>query len=446
MLKPFAILPALLLLLCACGGQSGAAIADPLRPASTGQERVASAAIPRGATIGPTGFATVLDAPPAPFVPAEPGRPAPPTPEQTAGHEQFARAGKFQNEVGQQVQALARRLRTAEKGNFVDLYYENEGEPKVVFRFLRDGPRTLAKYTRHPRFFAETARFTEEELRAAMDFMFETFREDRVIQGGGTGNKRNRAVIEISVTEPEFRALVVRKGVTIPEAVALEFVAKAPASTLNRPLPPRIAGLIRIFPRDDRPTGMLHSINSRAKVQLQDGCFKIAGGEHDGALVLFPLGARLFVDREGYLAFGEQEVPGYGRVGEELVFPGSIAEVTAETLVGPIREACGPGKVVKINGMRSDAADSAETTVAQNAEALRRFQSDYGLTADQARRVLERCKQQSGSGVCFLSPPPPPPPGGRTCPAGSKLSFGLCRTPGGYLRPIPHWIQEAIAG
>jgi len=398
------------------------------------------------AGIGAEGYATITDAPPAPFMPMEPGEPEPPTAQQLAGHAQFARAGRFQNEVMDEVQALADQLRTAEKGNFVDLYFDNQGDPRVVFRFLRDPQRTLARYSRHPRFFAEQARFSEEELRAAMNYMLETFREDRVIRGGGTGNRRNRAVVEIAVTEPEFRALVARKGVTIPEAVELEFAVSQPARAVNRPLAPRIARLVRIFPRDDRPAGPLHSINSYAKVVLSDGCFRIAGGPQDGALVVFPLGAQLFIDREGHLAFGDQEAPGYARVGEELVTLGSIGEVTASSIVAAIHEACGGGKVVKINGMRSAAAERAQNAVTQNASALRQFRESYGLPESTARQALERCKARSGSGVCMLTPPPPPPHGGPDCPRGTKPSFGLCRTPEGYIRPIPEWIQNLIAG
>jgi hypothetical protein len=398
---------------------------------------------PAGATIGPAGYATITDASPAAFSPVSPGAPPSLTSDQLAGHEQFRRAALFQNAVMNEVQALAERLRTAERGNFVDLYFENEGEPHVVFRFLRDAEATLASYSRNPRFRAATALYSNEALQAAADFMLATFREDRVIQSVGIGNKQNRAEVEISVSEPEFRALVARKGVRIPDAVELRFRASEPAAVANRPLPAEIARLVRIFPRSDRPLGALHSIDSHARVVLDDGCFRIAGGDHDGALVLFPLGAGLFVDRQNYLAYGDREAPGYARVGETVVFPGSIGEVTAPELVAPIRAACGAGKVVGITAMQSDAADRAQFAATQNAQALRQFRESYGLSESQARRVVERCKERS-SGTCLITPPPPPPPGGASCPAGTSASFGMCRTPEGYIRPIPAWIEEAI--
>lgn len=402
----------------------------------------AAASTPIGATIGRDGFATILDAPPAPFTPAAPRTPEPPTAKQIAGQEQFRRVAEFQNAIRDEVQTLADRLRVAEKGNFVDLYFENEGEPSVVFQFLRDGPATLRKYSSNPHFVAETVRFSNEQLLAAMDYMIETFRAERVIESGGIG-AGNAATIRINVPEQEFRALVARKGVTIPPEVRLEFPVERSADEINAPLAANIASLIRIFPRDDRPAGALHSINSRAKVVLRDGCFRISGGNDDGALVLFPIGARLFIDSAGYLAFGDRERPGYARVGETIVTPGTIGKVTAPELVGPIHSACGTAKVVKIHGMDSAAAERAQERVSTNADSLRQLKEMYGLSGARAQKAFEACKESFGFDTCVLSPPPPVARQ-EDCPAGTKLSFGLCRTPEGYIRPLPKWIADLI--
>lgn len=421
------------LLSTACTPRAGLP-ADPV--SSTPTPTRAAATAPQGGSVGPEGFATILGAPPAPFQPVEPGPPAPPTPEQVVGNEQFARVGAFQREVRPEAQALDRRLKVAERGNYVSRYFNNEGTPTAVFQFLRDGPETLRKYTRHPRFVGETVRFSQAEVERAADFMMRTFREDRVLGGVGTGNKQNRASVQITVPEAEFRALVARKGVTIPEAVDVEFAAEQPASKLNAPLPPEIARWVRVFPRDDRPVGVVNAINSYAKVVLRDGCFRAP--DQSDALVLLPLGARLIVDSEGYLAFGGT---GSARVGETVLFPGSIEEVTAPELVGPIRAVCGAGKVIRITATASEAADRAQFAVTENTRMLRDLQESYGLTPETARKVLERCKVRSGSGVCPHVPPPPPTLG-QACPPKTKQSFGLCRTREGYIRPIPNWIEE----
>jgi hypothetical protein len=422
-----AISLAALALAAACADAPDVETPGPATAAATG---------PRGAIKEPSGFATITDAPPAPFTPVPPGEPPRPTPEQVAGQHQFARAGAFQNGVMDQVTALDARLRREQVGNYVSLYFDNEGDPSVVFQFLRDGPATLARYTSHPRFIGRTVRFSQGQLTAASEFIWRTFGEHRVIESTGIG--RNSVTVRVSVPEEEFRALVASKGVTLPEPVELEFAAARPASAVNAQLPADIASLLRIFPRDDRPAGPLHSIDSIAKVELRDGCFRIAGDE--GGLVLFPLGTRLFIDAEGYLAFGA-EGPGYGRVGETLIFPGSIGEVTAAALVAPIHAACGPGRVLKINGTASAAAQRAQQAVGANAYAVRHFREAYGLSDAGARRAVERCQQQSGAGFCPMSPPRPVSSQSE-CPPGTRLGHGLCRTPEGYIRPLPEWLKE----
>ena len=220
-------------------------------------------------------------------------------------------------------------------------------------------------------------------------------------------------------------------------------------------MPAALVPHIRIFPRHDRPAGPLNAIGSRVKVVLRDGCFRAA--DRDNALLLFPFGANLFVDSENYLAFGSEEVPGYARVGETVQFMGSVNEVTEPELVDPILAACGPGRVIKVEGLESAAARDRQDLSDGEINALRSLQSRYGLDEAQARRAfawLERKQkrrvQPDGDGNrlppitawMVMSTPPPPVMNPADCPPGSALSLGLCRTPEGYLRPLPEWLKE----
>lgn len=419
--------------------------------------------LPFRAGVGTSGFATILSAPPASFDPVEPPVPAPRTAEQDAADADFMRVADYQNSVMDEVQALAERLRREERGNFQTLHYDNEGELGVVFEFLRDGPATLRKYSTNPTFRGETVRWSQEELRAAADFMWETFREDRVIQSTGVGTQV--ATVEISVSEEEFRALVKRKGVIIPEPVELVFRAAPVVPLVNPPrpaaqdqaVPHEVAPYLRIFPRHDRPAGALNAINSRVTIVLRDGCFRAA--DREDALVLFPFGAKLFVDSEGYLAYGNGERPGYARVGEAVEFMGSVNEITTPELVDPIHAACGPGKVIKVEGMESAAARAAQDKVTDRANAIRRLQGNYGLGARQAERALdwldargEANRQTSPEGIALppitgtmmVEMPPRPVMDPSECPPGSSLNAGLCRTPEGHLRPLPDWLVEFL--
>jgi hypothetical protein len=97
-----------------------------------------------------------------------------------------------------------------------------------------------------------------------------------------------------------------------------------------------------------------------------------------------------------------------------------------------------------INGMKSAAADAAQSVVDTNADAVRHFRSNYGLSAEVARKAVERCKAVQGRAACLISPPSPPPAGELNCPAGTSARHGMCRTPEGYLRPLPKWVEDLI--
>jgi hypothetical protein len=455
-----------LLLATDCAEQAERVVATP--EAQTIAAKVSNAVLPNE-TINPSGFATILDAPPAPFIPDTPKDPEPFTPAQIADQQQFTRVGNFQVRVRDKAQALDRQLRKAQKGNYVSVYYDNDGDPSVVFQFLRDGPGTLRRYTSHPSFIGKTVPYSMAQLHAASAFMWTTFGKDRVIQSTGIG--RNEVDVSVLVPEAEFRALVARKKVKLPAPVRLEFSAApiviqpgrpalgAAADSLNASLPPDIAQKVRIFARDNRPDGMLNDIVSRAKVVLRDGCFRIA--DQGDALVLFPLGARLFIDSEGYLAFGDKGRPGYARVGETIVFAGSLRELTIPALVDPIHAACGPGKVMKVTSMESEAARSAQQRVIDEYNAVRMLGESYGLSKEQARRALVFLDKQQATrprqimpdgtsvqlpsaSIIMISPPHPPVANQSECPSGTKLRFGMCRTPEGYLRPLPQWLAEFL--
>ena len=398
-----------------------------------------------------------MDAPPADYTPGEPQPPAPPTAQQQADQHQFQRVGEFQNRVMDEVNALAERLRSREQGNFVSLYFDNEGDPSVVFQFLRDPQATLAKYTRNPDFRAERVLYTEEHLQEVGRAFFDRFAQDRVIEGFGTGNARNRVMVMLKVPREDFLALAKRKGVAIPPEVVLE---SGYDQAIGNPDPePRIASLLRIFPRDNRPSGAIPAVANSTRVVLEDGCFRAP--ERENALVLFPVGTTLFVDEEGYLAFGSPDMPGYGRVGEVLSFGGTMPEITTPELVDPIHAACGEGPVIKIEGTRSGAADRADWEAEDNRRALNTLTEGYGLTAAQARdamrwleqRQAKQPRQTAPDGTPFppitasmiVNAPPRPPQPDTVCPPGTTMTFGICRTPEGYMRPLPDWLREYLA-
>lgn len=213
-------------------------------------------------------------------------------------------------------------------------------------------------------------------------------------------------------------------------------------------MPAAVVPHIRTFPRHDRPAGPVNAIGSRVKVVLRDGCFRAA--DRDNALLLFPFGANLFVDSENYLAFGSEEVPGYARVGETVQFIGSVNEVIEPELVDPILAACGPGRVIKVEGLESAAARDLQQASDDDVNALRSLQSRFGLDEAQARRAynwLERQQakhvQTDANGIrlpphhCFHDHQQPAPAGheSRGLPAGQRAQPWPVPHPGGIPAP-----------
>ena len=90
---------------------------------------------------------------------------------------------------------------------------------------------------------------------------------------------------------------------------------------------------------------------------------------------------------------------------------------------------------------------------------LLRENEDNPLDARQAERALDwldargeanRQTTQDGileppiTGAMMVEMPPRPVMDASECPPGSSLAGGLCRTPEGYLRPLPDWLVEFL--
>ena len=391
------------------------------------------------AEIGTDGYATILDAPPAPYEAADPAPPQP-TPRQIEGQREFARVGDWQNRIREEVDRVHERLRTREAGNFQELYFDNEAF-EVVFLFLRDPEATLARYTDHEDFVAKRTMRSQEALQTELMRLFKVLEEERVIEGAGTA--RGRISLDSNVTRAQFEAALDRRGIVLPDYVDVTYrYADQFGANGGLAVPDSVAPFLRIFPTDDRPVGIVNSIESRLKVTLVDGCFRLP--EQGNALALLPMGARLFVDDEGYLAFGDREVPGYARVGETIAMAGSVNEVTIPELVEPIHAACGEGRVIRLTGLESAAASQADNDALENYRAAESFR-DYGFDEATVALLMKRCREKLGGDRCIMSPPPPRMPD-EECPDGSTLSFGLCRTEKGHIRPIPAWIDELLVG
>lgn len=395
-----------------------------------------SASIPSGASVETSGRWTINEAPPAPLVP-ETAEPPLRTADRIAAERRFSDYAKWQAGVRDAAMALHRRLQAAERGNYVDMRFEDRaGRFRVVYSFLRDGERRLRRHSQHRDFAGETVRFTRSEQSAALEKIMRFAAAEGLGAMGGSGAASNRAEVRVSLTRAEWEALVRRRGFVVPEAALLTF-APVSAAERNRPLAPELAAGIRHFARREADSGPVISVSSSFRIALRNGCFRVADGLAAGAHVLFPVGQQLFVDSAGYLAFGEGAVPGYARVGEEVEIHGRPVPVTRAEVVAPIRAACGEGEVVAIEAPKSAHALQHRMNQRERDWTARLLREDYGFSESAIAAFFEDCERR---GVpCRFQPPPPP----RPCPAGTKADRGQnCRDARGLVQPVPEFLKH----
>ena len=218
------------------------------------------------------------------------------------------------------------------------------------------------------------------------------------------------------------------------------------------PLPPAMSGGIRALfrqiprpaPERDEPMMMTLERNvSSGRLLLVRGCFRM--NKPNGPLAVFPPGTRLgLVD--GYLMVGPPGFPPElsARAGEHVFWEGTAATRFDEPSRRRMAAACGPGPAQTLI--------PASATVQQAGSdgfAASNFAERYGGSWDDALARVRRCRERLEQSLppspdrgpltdnpCG-STPPSPVSDPADCPAGTKLSGGICRTPEGHIRPLP---------
>lgn len=176
---------------------------------------------------------------------------------------------------------------------------------------------------------------------------------------------------------------------------------------------------------------------------LRDGCLKLAEPGEPHAILLS--GTKLYVDDAGFLTVGviSNGVAISPRVGEPAWWPGETPQQISAAAAARIRAKCGPGTIKIIGFAQSVAASQA----AADEIAARNLVNTYGLPWGTALAKTRACRARLTSNnqikpsKMIESPcgttPPSPVADPRSCPAGTSLTGGLCRTPAGYIRPVP---------
>lgn len=303
-------------------------------------------ALPTGARIEASGFATVEQAPPSPFpeqLPPPENRPG-----SEAGY--YARLAGVSDAEAQrrlleqraarpEFERLLGRLRAGERGNFTDARMIHRPDWAYVFYFKRDPERTLARYTRNPHFKAATARYSTEELRAIAAPWLERLADHRLLGGHGTDSTFGEVAVDLVVSEAEFRAIAEREGWRLPEAIKLRFADAVEGA----PVAEAIRGLVRIFPQSDRALGATNQALLGGRILLRDGCLYVSGGDRPDRLAYFGREVALGLDEAGFLALRTRgPAPRIlGRIGEPFSWGGPIGASESLPMVAELRARCG---------------------------------------------------------------------------------------------------------
>jgi hypothetical protein len=249
---------------------------------------------PRGVRIGPSGYATILKAPPAPS--------------KRRPREQETAANAFGRDIS-----------------------------VAPVEALMNPPETV------------TGGVSQEQLELVQNTWLA--RLGRLASGAETDPSKDTVRIFISVGRSEFEPVARREGWLLPPNVTLRFAPDIDPATV---VAPDVAPFIRAFARQDRAPSIILASATRARIILHDGCFRM--NAPDGPLVLFGRNTRLHRDGTGYLTVSGIGEEAFARIGEPMIWGGYGEPEEDEPGVRLLRTRCGEGRVVSAGVPKSDRA------------------------------------------------------------------------------------------
>jgi hypothetical protein len=309
--------------------------------------------VPTGAKIEPSGFATVETAPTIPYPDAPP--PAEDRPRFEAewyarfagiSVEEAQKRNREQQEARPEFERLVELLRVREAGNFTAPRVVHKPDWAYVLYFKRDPERTLAKYTRHPRFKAALAPYTEAELRAKAAPWVERFVARKLMDGWGTDATLGAAEMMMNVTAEEYGEIAAReRWGPVPDGVVLRF-----SQPLDHPsVDDRVKPLVRIFAQNSRGTVVQPEAGFFGRITMRDGCLY-----HGKALAYFHRETGIGVDEQGYLALTDRRTgKSKGRVGEWFSWAGPNQVSEDMAMVRELRQRCGNAPIDNVGNPQS---------------------------------------------------------------------------------------------
>ncbi len=353
----------------------------------------AQTALPKGAKIEASGFATIEEAPPSPFpdrLPPPENRPK----NETGFYAQMAGISDAeaqkriaeQHKTRPQFARLLGTLRAREAGNFTDARIVHKPDWAYVFYFKRNPEATLAKYIRHPHFKAAQARYSRQELDAIAKPWVERFSRHRLLGGHGTDATFGEVRMDLVVSEAEFRGIAAKEGWRVPDPIKLEFSEAATGAAVSEAVRP----LIRIFPQSDRALGATNQALLRGTIVLRDGCFFVAGQNGPDSLAYFGREVAVGLDDRGYLALRTRgpKPRHLGRIGEQFSWGGPIGTTETMPMVRELRARCGNAPLLHVGIPDSSRLFEVRPWVIDSIAERRK------ISRDEAWRRFKKCLEE----------------------------------------------------
>lgn len=369
---------------------------------------------PAGATIEPSGFATVLTSPARPLPERPPATPPPPTVDPLYAE----RMANPDEALMGRAYALERRLKAREPANFVEMIIIRDPKPRFAIYFRRNAAATLAKYTRDSNFKPVDGGIPEAELRPIFETWSKRFSDAGLAWGGGTQAYQGVVEFHLDLPRSTFERIAAERRWTIPDTLKLSF---APELGPMADILADIAPYIRAFPRVPQWTRMVNAIGLSGRLVLRDGCFRVIDGADDyTGLAIFSREARLFRDAQGYLSVGTANDESALRVGQTFLFgignPGEESDPEIRTL----RAQCGSDRLVGVGVPQGQTISAfqldqyAQLRGLSRGVAWQRIRECWvhppdkrPLPAPGEQIVWTECDHATGR-VPFTPPPPPP--------------------------------------
>lgn len=309
---------------------------------------------PRGASIGPSGYATILSAPATGPIKTEPATPPPPpadgkaTPLPMTSEAIIAREMMMNpdDKATAAAQVLDQRIQAAERGNYVGMRIVRDPAPRFTFQFRQNAAATLARYTRDPRFTFREGGIPTQELQPIFDEWWARFEPYRLVGGGGVYEFDGKVIFDMNIDEAGFHEIAARERWTLPDRLDLRF--SGPRNP--RSIDPALERYVRVFARQDRQPAVVNLALLSGRLILRDGCFRLMEHGGDGEpLVIFGRDVELGLDAEGYMALrdngSDEAMP---RIGERIMWAGPQGYSEADPAVASLRAKCGAGPIIAV--------------------------------------------------------------------------------------------------